>query len=399
MPETPTFTVTQLTTGIQNLLGTVFSQVRVSGEISDLKQSGVGHCYFLLKDETAQLSAVLWSRLRPKGLELHDGLEVVCDGKIEVYPPRGNYQFIVSSLEPKGLGALEREFLALKQRLTAEGLFDPAHKQPIPRQIRRVGVVTSPNGAAIHDFLQVLKRRWCGVDVCVFPSPVQGAGAAEKLAQGVEFFNRWAGRLGIDCIVVTRGGGSMEDLWEFNQERLVRAIYDSELPVISGVGHEIDVTLCDLVADRRALTPSEAAELISPNVQNLAERLQNAKTRLEYAIENQLVQWETEVNHLAENPVFRFPFRRIDALAQGLDVTEERMNVRVKNRLDLLETRMSAQAARLEALSPLNVLSRGYTVTQDAESGKVLRSATDLKPGQKLKTRFTDGERVSIVEN
>lgn len=399
MSETPTFTVTQITTGIQNLLGTVFSQVRVSGEISDLKQSSAGHCYFLLKDEAAQLSAVLWSRTRPRGIELRDGLEVVCEGKIEVYPPRGNYQLIVSSLELKGLGALEQEFLALKQRLTAEGLFDPAHKKPIPRQIHRVGVVTSPDGAAIHDFLQVLKRRWCGVDVCVFPSPVQGAGAAEKLAQGVEFFNRWAGRLGIDCIVLTRGGGSMEDLWEFNQERLVRAIFDSELPVISGVGHEIDVTLCDLAADRRALTPSEAAELISPNVQNLAERLQNAKSRLDFAVGSLLDQREMALNHLAQNPVFRFPTRMIDALAQGLDVTEERLNDRVKNRLELLETQMGTQAARLEALSPLNVLSRGYTVTQDAESGKVLRSVNDVQPWQKLKTRFPDGECVSRVEN
>ena len=399
MSETPTFTVTQITTGIQNLLGTVFSQVRVSGEISDLKQSSAGHCYFLLKDETAQISAVLWSRTRPRGIELRDGLEVVCEGKIEVYPPRGNYQFIVSALELKGLGALEQEFLALKQRLTAEGLFDPAHKKPIPRQIHRVGVVTSPDGAAIHDFLQVLKRRWCGVDVCVFPSPVQGAGAAEKLAQGVEFFNRWAGRLGIDCIVLTRGGGSMEDLWEFNQERLVRAIYDSELPVISGVGHEIDVTLCDLAADRRALTPSEAAELISPNVQNLAERLQNAKSRLDFAVGSQMDQREMALNHLAQNPVFRFPTRMIDALAQGLDVTEERLNDRVKNRLEMLETQMGTQAARLEALSPLNVLSRGYTVTQDAETGKVLRSVNDVQPGQKLKTRFPDGECVSRAEN
>ena len=191
----------------------------------------------------------------------------------------------------------------------------------------------------------------------------------------------------------------MEDLWEFNQERLVRAIYDSELPVISGVGHEIDVTLCDLAADRRALTPSEAAELISPNVQNLAERLQNAKSRLDFAVESQMDQREMALNHLAQNPVFRFPTRMIDALAQGLDVTEERLNDRVKNRLEMLETQMGTQAARLEALSPLNVLSRGYTVTQDATSGKVLRSVNDVQPGQKLKTRFPDGECVSRAEN
>lgn len=347
----PIFSVYQLTNGIQNLLGTVFSEVRVSGEISDLKQSGAGHCYFLLKDESAQLSAILWSRMRPRGVELRDGLEVVCSGKIEVYPPRGSYQLVVSALELKGVGSLEKEFLAMKQRLAAEGLFDLSRKKQIPRRIQRVGVVTSPSGAAIHDFLQVLRRRWCGVDVCVFPSPVQGEGAAEKLAQGVEFFNRFAGRLGIDCIVVTRGGGSMEDLWEFNSERLVRAIYASELPVISAVGHEIDVTLCDLVSDRRALTPSEAAEIISPNVQDLTQRLQNTQARLELALENLLSQKEGELNHLAQNQVFRFPFRKIDELTQSLDVSETRLNQRLESRLELWETRVTAQAARLDGMS------------------------------------------------
>lgn len=394
----PIFSVYQLTNGIQNLLGTVFSEVRVSGEISDLKQSGAGHCYFLLKDESAQLSAILWSRMRPRGVELRDGLEVVCSGKIEVYPPRGSYQLVVSALELKGVGSLEKEFLAMKQRLAAEGLFDLSRKKQIPRRIQRVGVVTSPSGAAIHDFLQVLRRRWCGVDVCVFPSPVQGEGAAEKLAQGVEFFNRFAGRLGIDCIVVTRGGGSMEDLWEFNSERLVRAIYASELPVISAVGHEIDVTLCDLVSDRRALTPSEAAEIISPNVQDLTQRLQNTQARLELALENLLSQKEGELNHLAQNQVFRFPFRKIDELTQSLDVSETRLNQRLESRLELWETRVTAQAARLEALSPLKVLTRGYSVTQ-TEDGSVLRSASALKPGARLRTRFPDGECVSTVES
>jgi len=396
MEKLPTFTVFQVTAGIQNLLGTVFSQVRVSGEISDLKQSGMGHCYFLLKDPSAQLSAVLWNSRRPRGLELHDGMEVVCEGKIEVYPPRGNYQLVVSSVEAKGIGQLEKEFLALKQKLAEEGLFDPQHKKPLPRKLRRVGVVTSPSGAAIHDFLQVLKRRWCGVDVCIFPSPVQGDGAAEKLAEGISFFNRHAGRLGIDCIVLTRGGGSMEDLWEFNREELVRAVYDSELPIISGVGHEIDVTLCDLAADRRALTPSEAAEIISPNVQDLAERLKNTETRLSLAIENRVRGLEAETVHLANSPVFRFPFRKFDEWTQRLDSVEEKLRIQAQNRFRILETELQAQASRLETLSPLHVLGRGYSVTQKTD-GTVLRSCEDLKAGERIRTRLFSGTVESIV--
>lgn len=397
MSEAPIFTVFQLTTGIQNLLGTVFSDVRVSGEISDLKQSGPGHCYFLLKDESAQLSAVLWSRLRPKGLELRDGLEVVCTGKIEVYPPRGSYQLVVSSVEPKGLGALEREFLKLKQRLAEEGLFDAEHKKPLPRNIRRVGVVTSPDGAAVHDFLQVLRRRWCGVDVCIYPSAVQGAGASETLASGVEFFNRYAGRLGIDCIVVTRGGGSMEDLWEFNAERLLRAIYDSELPVISAVGHEIDVTLCDLVADRRALTPSEAAEIISPNVQDASQRLDTASERLKLAVENVLSIQSARLQHLEQSPVFRFPYRKMDELTQSLDVLEERLKTRFDAKFQRIQTQTAALISRLEALSPLKVMNRGYSVTF-RESGEMIHSVREVNSGEKIRTRFQDGECVSRVE-
>ncbi len=399
MSEIPIFSVYQLTRGVQNLLGSVFSEVRVIGEITDLKRSGVGHCYFSLKDESAQLSAVLWNRSRHANLELYDGLEVVCSGKIEVYPPRGNYQLVVSAIETKGVGALEQEFLALKRKLTAEGLFLPENKKPIPEKIRRVGVVTSPDGAAIHDFLQVLHRRWNGVDVCVFPSAVQGAGASETLAQGVEFFNRYAGKLGIDCIVVTRGGGSMEDLWEFNQERLIRAIFESELPVISAVGHEIDVTLCDLVADRRALTPSEAAEIISPNVQEIIVQLENMQSRQQLAMENLLMKQEMRLKHTAENAVFRFPLRKVDELAQHVDQIEEKLHSRFSLHTESWENALKSQIVRLEALNPLNVLGRGYSVTSRASDGYVIRDVAELAPGTRIRTRFAHGECESVVEN
>lgn len=397
----PVFTVFQLTNGIQNLLGTVFSEIYVTGEISDLKQSGAGHYYFLLKDENAQLSAVLWNRQRRNELALRDGLEVVCEGKIEVYPPRGNYQLIVSSIEQKGLGALEKQFLILKRRLAEEGLFETEHKKRLPRSVTCVGVVTSPSGAAIHDFLQVLRRRWHGVNVCLFPTPVQGEGAAEKLAEGIEFFNRHAGRLGIDCIALIRGGGSMEDLWEFNREVLVRAVYDSELPIISGIGHEIDVTLCDLAADVRALTPSEAAEIISPDIQDLKRKLKSESVRLCQAMKLSLERWESDLDYLERNAVFRFPFRKLDEWTQKLDGLEERLKLGVENLFERQKTRLGAEVARLEALSPLNVLSRGYSVTLkvvDADAKEVVRSIEDLAPGTRLSTRFAFGLCESVVE-
>lgn len=397
MSEAPIFSVYQITRGIQNLLGNVFSEVRVSGEITDLKRSGAGHCYFSLKDESAQLSAVMWNRSRSANLEIYDGLEVVCSGKIEVYPPRGNYQLVVSAMDLKGVGALEQKFLELKRKLAAEGLFAPENKKPIPKEIRRVGVVTSPDGAAIHDFLQVLRRRWNCVDVCVFPSAVQGTGAAETLAQGVEFFNRHAEKLGIDCVVVTRGGGSMEDLWEFNQERLIRAIFASEIPIISAVGHEIDVTLCDLVADRRALTPSEAAEIISPDVQEKLVQLENMQSRLQLAMENILTPLELEVAHLAENVVFRFPMYELDELTQDVDQLEEELQLRFSIHVENWENALKSCVAQLEALSPLNVLGRGFSVTSTID-GHVIGNAEELTLGTRIRTQFAHGECESVVE-
>ncbi len=398
----PVFTVFQLTNGIQNLLGTVFSEICVTGEILDLKRSGAGHSYFLLKDERAQISAVLWNRQRRQNdFELKDGLEVVCEGKLEVYPPRGSYQLIVTSIEPKGQGILEKQFLALKRRLEEEGLFDRERKKPIPRSVTGVGVVTSPAGAAIRDFLQVLRRRWLGVNVCVFPSPVQGDGAAEKLVEGIEFFNRYADRLGIDCIALIRGGGSMEDLWEFNSEDLVRAVCDSDLPIISGVGHEIDVTLCDLAADVRALTPSEAAEIISPDCHELKQRLKRERDRFFRAINQRFERWETDLDYVKNNSVFRFPFRTTDEWIQKLDYFEERLNFCTENQLELQETKMGIESARLEALSPVKVLSRGYSVTQKIIGGNVgdaVYSVEELVPGARISTRFAFGRCESVVE-
>ena len=393
------FTVTQLTTGVQNLLGMVFSDVRVTGEITNLSRTAAGHCYFSLKDETAQLSAVIWNSTRRRcPVELRDGLEVVCRGKIDVYPPRGSYQLIVNSLEQTGIGSLEQAFLKLKQKLAAEGLFAPEHKPPLPCTIRRVGVVTSPSGAAIHDFLQVLRRRFSGLDVIVYPAPVQGKGAAAKLADGVAFFNRYAGRLGIDCIVITRGGGSMEDLWEFNEEVLIRAIYDSELPTISAVGHEIDVTLCDLVASRRALTPSEAAEIVSPDSSDLKTRLKHTQQRLRFAMDAQCQRLESALQRYETHPVFRFPYRTWERCTQQTDLLESALRQTLARRLERETQNMGRLAAQLQTLSPVNVLARGYSLTKSEASGQLVRNVVECAVGERLVTQLQHGRVVSRIE-
>ena len=278
-PEQQILTVTEVTEQIKELLETSFPNVWIEGEISNFSRPRSGHCYLTLKDDEAQLPAVIWrstaSRLR---FDLHDGLEVVCLGHLDVYPPRGRYQLIVREIEPKGIGALELAFRQLRDKLAKEGLFEPGYKKPLPAFSRRIAVVTSATGAAIRDFLEVLRRRWRGADVWIVPVRVQGEGAAEEIAAALEDVNRLADRP--DCIVVTRGGGSLEDLWAFNEEVVVRAIFASKIPVVSAIGHEIDVTLSDLVADVRALTPSEAAELVAPAADELAARL--GKSRNEW---------------------------------------------------------------------------------------------------------------------
>src|SRR4029077_1511347 len=288
MPTAPvtsapqTLTVSQLTARIKNSLEGAFPSVWVAGEVSNFSRPQSGHSYFTLKDDQAQIRAVMWrsatGRLK---FDLADGLDVICHGHIDVYAPRGSYQLVVDELQPKGVGALELALRKLREKLSAEGLFDVARKRKLPAFPRRVAFVTSPTGAAIHDFLQVLRRRWRGVDVLVIPARVQGEGAANEIVAGIRLANRVSPRP--DVLVVGRGGGSLEDLWSFNEEPVVRAIAASKIPTVSAVGHEIDVTLADLVADVRALTPSEAAERIVPAAEEIGARVRAYHQRLRHA--------------------------------------------------------------------------------------------------------------------
>jgi exodeoxyribonuclease VII large subunit len=393
----PVLSVSELTGRIKDLLETSFPDVWVVGEISNFARPRSGHCYLTLKDEEAQLSAVLWrTTARRVRFDLHDGLEVVCRGRIGVYPPHGKYQLVIDQIQPKGIGALELAFRQLHEKLAREGLFDARRKRPLPRFVRRIAVVTSPTGAAIHDFLQVLGRRWRGADVLVVPVRVQGEGAAEEIAAAIELVGRLARP--VDCLVVTRGGGSLEDLWAFNEEVVVRAIFASAVPVVSAVGHEVDVTLSDLVADVRALTPSEAAERIVPSAEEVMARLRQYQGRLLAAVRSRTSAARSRLDALAARGVFRRPLERVRQWERRLDELGSRTERAVGNSIRLARGRADSLGARLDALSPLAVLGRGYSLTQRVADGRVIRDAGELSPGQEIRTRFARGRAVSRVE-
>jgi exodeoxyribonuclease VII large subunit len=394
-PDRP-LTVTQLTLLIKESLATQFPSVWVSGELSDVARPRSGHIYLTLKDEGAQVRGVIWRTVASRlPFELQDGQEVACQGVIDVYPPRGVYQLVVRRIEPLGLGALQLALRQLQQRLAAEGLFDAQHKQPLPRFPRHIAFVTSPTGAAVRDFLEVLRRRWRAARVTVIPAKVQGEGAAEDIVRGIRVANVLADPP--DVLVVGRGGGSMEDLWCFNEEPVVRAIFESTIPVVSAVGHEIDVTLSDLVADVRALTPSEAAELVVPSVDEVRAALDNQKRRLAAALRASAADARARLDTLAGHRVFRRPFDLVHDLARQLDELEMRAGRAVRNQITRSRDRLGAFAGRLESLSPLAVLSRGYSLTQRSDNAQIVTDAGTLAAGDVITTRFSAGRAVSTV--
>ena len=389
--------VWELTSQIKDLLEAAFTGVWVAGEISNFSRPQSGHCYLTLKDDRAQIRAVLWrgaaARLR---FEPHDGLEVVCRGHLDVYAPRGSYQLVIEDIVPRGMGALELALRQLREKLAREGLFDEERKRPLPPFVRRIAVVTSPTGAAIHDFLQVLGRRWRGADVLVVPVRVQGEGAAAEIAAAIESVNHLQSPP--DCIVVTRGGGSLEDLWAFNEEPVVRAIAASWIPVVSAVGHEIDVTLSDLAADVRALTPSEAAELVAPAAEELMAYCRQIERRLKAGLRARAARSRSRLDALAGSAVFRRPFQKVFDLTRRLDEIDARLLRSSRGMTRLARRHIEAVAGRLESLSPLAVLKRGYSLTQRTADGIVVHRASELSPGEQITTRFAAGSAISRVE-
>ncbi len=395
-PEPEIWSVAELNERLRDLLQREFSSVWVSGEITDLARPSSGHIYLTLKDDQGSLRAVMWrstaGRLK---FDLKDGMQVVCEGQIDVYPPRGTYQLIIRQLEPQGIGELQLAFLQLRDRLDAEGLFDPRRKRPLPKMPRRIGVVTSPTGAAIRDFSEVQRRRWPAAQIMVIPTRVQGEEAAPEIVNAIQLAQRV--KPALDCLVVTRGGGSLEDLWCFNDERVVRAIASCTLPVVSAIGHEIDVTLSDLAADVRALTPSEAAERVVPSLDEVQSELQAWRKRLDHSLQRRLQLARLRVESLSNRPVLARPEQRWQDAARRLDELEGRLHGAVSQRWQNWNQSAQAMAARLEALSPLAVLGRGYSLTQRYPEGKCLKSADEIRPGELLLTQLAQGRLLSQV--
>jgi exodeoxyribonuclease VII large subunit len=389
-------TVTELTRQLKDCLEGNFPLIAVRGEVSSCTYAASGHVYFTLKDEQAQLRVAVWKRVASRlKFEISDGLEFVAIGPIELYPARGSYQLVAEELVPQGIGPLELAFRQLHERLQAEGLFDLARKRPLPRFPRRVALITSPTGAALRDMLQVMTRRWPALDAVLLPVAVQGDGAAPQIVQALELAPAITG---VDVVVVGRGGGSLEDLWAFNEEIVARAIAACPLPVVSAVGHEIDVTIADLVADRRALTPSEAGELVVPDRAELQIQLRHMSSRLVNSLRDRASVARRQLELLASRRVLRQPFDRLQQQIQRFDEWSEQLVRAIRRRTQHGQLQLARIAAALNALSPLKVLERGYAITLHAESARVVRSAGDVVKGDRLITRLADGRIVSQVE-
>ncbi len=389
------YTVSEITGRIKNLLEGEFFRIGVVGEISNLRRPASGHLYFTLKDSGSQLPAVLFREdARRSRFEIQDGLEVTAWGRLTVYRPRGGYQLVISNLEPRGAGALQLALEELKAKLAREGLFDSRWKKPLPALPSRIGVVTSPTGAAIRDIIQVIQRRFGTARVIINPVPVQGEGAAGEIARAIVEFNRWKN---VDVIIVGRGGGSLEDLWAFNEEVVVRAIFASEIPVISAVGHEIDWTLSDLVADLRAPTPSAAAELVIARKSDLLSGVEGLCRRLERAMESLLNVLRGRVERALRSTILHDPRLLLRQSQQQLDELTARMNRVIENRFRFERQAIDSLRKRLENLSPQAVLSRGYSFTRRLQDGRILTSIAALKPGEAVETRLREGSFISIV--
>ena len=439
LPFRTILTVSELTRDIKEILEDRFPDIWVEGEISNVRTPPSGHIYFTLKDDASQIRAVLFKmQARTLRFVAEDGLQVICRGRVSLYEKRGDYQLILGSLEPKGIGALQLAFVQLKEKLEKEGFFEPSRKKPIPMVPQTIGIVTSPTGAVIRDMLHVLKRRFENLHILLYPVRVQGEGASGEIVEAVKYFNQWTD---VDVIIVGRGGGSLEDLWAFNEEAVARAIYHSRIPVISAVGHETDYTISDFVADLRAPTPSAAAELVvrdKKEIKNvlhyLRGRLENEVVQIcqghrthlshlagifrepEKKIEEYFLRMDDLVNrlrlfaswilkrkrekqlHLSQNLLLRSPMERLKTIGSFLSEVQKRMAQNVNHAMEIRRHRVEGILGKLDSLSPLSILQRGYSITRRLPSLQILREATQVKEGDRVEIKLCQGTLVCGVE-
>lgn len=390
-------TVSMLNSMARELLEECFPAITVEAEISNLSVPASGHWYLTLKDESAQIRCAMFRnrnmsvRFRPA-----NGMQVTVRGKLSLYEGRGDYQLILDSMTDAGAGALQRAFDALKQKLRNEGLFDPAIKKPIPHHCRHVAVITSPTGAVIRDILSVFQRRFPGMRVTVLPVPVQGAEAAPAIIKALDTIAKRQHELRFDAVIIARGGGSLEDLQAFNDESVARAIADCELPVVSAVGHETDVSIADFVADVRAPTPSAAAELLSPDQRTLITNLKQLEQKMHRQINNLISQHKLQLQWLQKR--LQHPGRRLQEQAQTLDRLDAQLKRAMQNILQQQKNRLQMLAKSLDTISPLQTLQRGFSITQNAE-GKLITASTQVKPGDQLLSIVKEGRIVSTVDS
>lgn len=392
------YTVGELTEHIRQMFQENYwlQDVTVRGEISNLRKASSGHWYFTLKDDQAQLRCAMWrSSVNAQRYVPEDGAKIEAHGYIDLYAQRGEYQLIADFMRPLGMGDLYEQFERLKAKLQAEGLFDEARKRPIPYFPARIGVVTSPEAAAFQDVQNVLRRRFPLTEIILSPSAVQGESAPPQIVAALERLNRYTG---VDVILLVRGGGSIEDLWAFNDESVARAVADSRIPVISGVGHETDFTLVDFVADLRAPTPSAAAELATPNIEDFRSGIRNMQSIMAALAQGRIV--DLRDNLISTQRALRHlsPVRHITALRQRIDDWNLRLERGEKARLHTLRERLASRTASLQAASPQAILARGYAIVTHTPSGRRLKSVADAQPGDGLIVQLQDGELAARVE-
>lgn len=388
------YTVSQLNRQSRLFLESRFSTVWVEGEISNFKHHSSGHIYLTLKDESAQIQAAFFSQYQ-RGLrfELKDGLKVLAFCRVSIYEARGQYQLYIERVEPQGVGALQLAFQQLKEKLSKEGLFAQDRKRSIPRFPKTVGVITSPTGAAIQDILNVVNRRFCGTHILLYPVKVQGEGAAGEIAAAIKIMNEHSEA---DVLIVGRGGGSIEDLWAFNEEPVARAVFDSRIPVISAVGHESDWTICDLVADLRAPTPSAAAELVVSSRLEIEDRLRGHRERLDFAMNGTIERYQEKLSMLASSAAFQQPQYLLEQFTGRVDELGRQMEGRIRALVASKGQIFQGMVGRLNALSPLAILDRGYSVSFN-EKGAIIKDVRKLSIGEIIRTRLCKGSLVSKI--
>jgi exodeoxyribonuclease VII large subunit len=388
--ERHVFTISQLNAMTRELLEEAFSTIWLEGEISNLSTPSSGHVYFSLKDSAAQVRCAMFQqRHRLVKFPLANGLKVLVNAKVSLYEARGDYQLIVERIEELGDGALQRAFEQLKQKLSAEGLFDIAQKRPLPTLPKAIGVVTSPTGAAIRDILSVLKRRFAGIPVMIYPCLVQGNEAAAQIVKAITLANQ---RQECDVLIIARGGGSLEDLWPFNEEVVARSIANSQIPTVSGVGHEIDFTIADFVADHRAPTPSAAAEMVSQDTSTWHTNLSNLLNRLQINMRRFLKSHHQHIDSFSTQLRLCHPQKMLEKQSQTLDYLEQRLNTNIQTILETHRQKLVHMGELLNMISPLQTLDRGYAIVTEKTSKHIIYAAHEVKSGTELQIRLKQGE-------